>query len=63
MKLKAVFSIAFFLSLFFLIHAQEKEILWSEDFEADWFADWHTSNGIWEVGKPSASVKLPPPVF
>lgn len=54
MKLKTAFPIAFLLFLFAPLIAQDKEILWSEDFEGAWYDNWYVNIGTWEVGNPTS---------
>lgn len=54
MKNTALFSIAilFFFSL--ISSAQQRDTLWFEDFEREWYDDWYVDVGTWEVGTPTS---------
>lgn len=46
------FIILFGISTFCL--AQSATVLWSEDWEGDWFDNWTIEGGTWEVGTPTS---------
>ena len=43
--------LATYLSLFQPVYA---EMIFFDDFEGDWSANWHTDLGTWEVGVPTS---------
>ena len=52
---KLLLKIKFFILIIPLVltipsFTQDKEILWSEDFEGDWTENWSVDEGTWEIG-------------
>ena len=54
MKKSTILTFTLFLSSIVFVFAQNQTVLWSDDFEGDWTADWHTDAGTWEVGIPTS---------
>lgn len=52
MKKCLLFLFCFFCIL--AIRGQETTVVWSEDFEGDWFENWYVDHGVWEVGVPTS---------
>lgn len=34
--------------------SQQENVVWSEDFEGNWYSNWYVDNGVWEVGIPTS---------
>jgi hypothetical protein len=53
MKKNFYFIIVLTFSVLF-VQANTQSVIWSENFEGDWTANWYVENGTWEVGTPTS---------